>query len=134
MPTILQIANADRSLSTLIRSIRAAGLEEALNEKGPFTLLAPVNLAFERLKGMDELLQPANRQQLIDLLSMHILVDKRLHRDFSNGQLLTTIHGHQVPVIVKDDEVHVNGAKILSRNKQGSNGVIHSVDTIHAVS
>jgi len=49
MPTILQIANADRNLSTLIKGFKAANLEEILNGAGPFTILAPVNLAFGNL-------------------------------------------------------------------------------------
>ena len=49
MPTILQIANEDRNLSALIKGLKAAKLEDTLNGIGPFTILAPVNLAFGNL-------------------------------------------------------------------------------------
>ena len=49
MPTILQIADADRNISTLMKGLKAANLEETLNGIGSFTILAPVNLAFGNL-------------------------------------------------------------------------------------
>ena len=48
MSTILQIANADRNLSSLAKGLKAAQLEDKLKEIGPFTILAPVNLAFSK--------------------------------------------------------------------------------------
>ena len=60
MPTILQIANADRNLSSLIKGLKAANLEETLNGVGPFTILAPVNLAFGNL------IEPESFDTLVD--------------------------------------------------------------------
>lgn len=133
MSTILQIANADRNLSSLIKGLKAAGLEETLDERGPFTILAPVNLAFGRMKGTayDELLKPANSNELSGVLSFHILAEKKLLKDFYNGQKLKTISGKELNVTVKDGEVSINNAKILVRDRQGSNGVVHSVDAVN---
>jgi uncharacterized surface protein with fasciclin (FAS1) repeats len=79
MTTILQIIHADRNLSLLSRAIKIAELENKLNETGPFTILGPVNLAFNRLTSLtyEELLQPANRSSLLDLLSGYIITGKR---------------------------------------------------------
>jgi len=133
MSTILQIANADRNLSSLMKGLKAADMENTLNGRGPFTILAPVNLAFGNLvpAAFEELLKPANNSQLSDMLSYHILTEKKLLKDFINGQKLKTIHGKEVDVTVKDGEVRINGARILSRDRQGSNGVVHSVDTVN---
>ncbi|HET9430991.1 MAG TPA: fasciclin domain-containing protein [Chitinophagaceae bacterium] len=133
MSTIMQIANADRHLSILSKGLKSSGLEDALNENGPFTMLAPVNLAFGNLTpaSWEELLKPANKVRLSDLLSYHIINEKRLLKDFINGQKLTTINGRELKVTVKDGEVSINGAKILSRDRQGSNGVVHSVDAVN---
>lgn len=133
MSTIMQIANADRHLSILSKGLKSSGLEDALNESGPFTMLAPVNLAFGNLTpaSWEELLKPANKVRLSDLLSYHIINEKRLLKDFINGQKLTTINGRELKVTVKDGEVSINGAKILSRDRQGSNGVVHSVDAVN---
>lgn len=132
MSTILQIANADRSLSSMSKGLKAANMEEALNGKGPFTILAPVNLAFSQLTppAFEELMKPSNINKLSDLLSCQILAEKRLYKDFTNGQKVKTINGKEMMVTVKDGEVRINGAKILAHDKQGSNGVVHSVDAV----
>ena len=135
MSTILQIATADRNLSTLIKGFKAANLEETLNGIGPFTILAPVNLAFNNLNApdtFDDLVKQSNKNtKLSEILSYHILTGKKLLKDFRNGQKLKTVNGKDVDVTVLDGEVHINGAKILSRDKQGSNGVIHSINAVN---
>ena len=133
MSTILQIANADRNLSTLMKGLKSTELEETLNGYGPFTILAPINLAFTNMNSpaWDEMLKPANKSKLSDFLSSHVLKEKRMVRDFINGQKITTINGKEITISVKDGEVRVNGALILARDRQGSNGVVHSVDAVN---
>lgn len=132
MSTIIQILNADVNLRSMVRAIKAAGMEEALNADGPFTVLAPVNLAFSQAKPFagEELLTAANREFLTDMLNSCIIMEKKLSRNFLNGQKLKTIHGKELIVTVKDGEIRINGARILARDRQGSNGVVHSTDTI----
>lgn len=110
-------------------------MEEVLNGFGPFTILAPINLAFGNLAAytFEDLLKPANSEVLAELLSCHILMEKRLLRDFTNGQKIKTLHGKEVSVSVKNDEVRINGAKILAKDRQGSNGVVHSVDAANSI-
>ena len=135
MPTILQIANADRNLSTLIKGFKAANLEEILNGAGPFTILAPVNLAFGNLTppGTFDSLVDQNKKtnRLSDILTFHIITGKKLMKDLRDGQKLPTVNGKEVSVTVKDGEVRINGAKVLARDRQGSNGVVHSIDAVY---
>ena len=135
MPTILQIANADKNLSTLIKGLKAANLEETLNGIGPFTILAPVNLAFGNLippETFDNLVdQTQKNSRLSDILTFHVIAGKKLVKDLRDGQKLPTVNGKEVAVTVKDGEVRINGAKILARDRQGSNGVVHSVDAVY---
>ena len=134
MSTILQIANADRNLSTLIKGLKAAELEEILNGIGPFTIFAPVNLAFGKLPpkaSFEDLIKDGNKTRLSDIITYHVIAGKKMLRDFINGQKIKTINGKDVAITVKDGEVSINGAKILSKDRQGSNGVIHSVDTVN---
>jgi uncharacterized surface protein with fasciclin (FAS1) repeats len=135
MSTILQIANADRNLSALTNGLKAANLEETLNGIGPFTILAPVNLAFGNLAAPDTfenmVKQSNSNSKLSDLLTYHILTGKKLLKDFRDGQKLQTVNGKELSVTVKDGEVRINGAKILARDRQGSNGVVHSIDAVN---
>lgn len=134
MSTILQIANADRNLSTLIKGLKAADLEEILNGIGPFTIFAPVNFAFSKLAPADsfeDMIRDGNKTRISDIISYHVIAGKKMLRDFINGQKLKTINGKDVAVTVKDGEVHINGARILAKDRQGSNGIVHSVDTVN---
>jgi len=131
--TILQIANADRYLSTLVKHIKKTVLEDTLSGLGPFTMLAPVNLAFENMGSstLADLLKQTNVNKLSNMLAFHILAEKKLMKDFRNGQKLKTINGKELNVTVLNGVVCVNGAKILSRDRQGSNGVVHSIDSVN---
>ena len=133
MSTVLEITKANKSLSTLMKGLRAADLEDVLNGPGPFTVLAPVNIAFSKLEPgvFDELLKPVNKEKLSGIMTFHIIPGKNLAADLSNGQRLKTVNGQELSVTVKDDEVRINGSKILARNMQGSNGVIHSMDAVN---
>jgi uncharacterized surface protein with fasciclin (FAS1) repeats len=133
MSTILQITGADPNLSSLTRGIKAANLEDTLNEVGPFTILAPINLAFSKLasSSFEELLKHGNDGRLSDIMSNHIVKGKKMMKDFRDGQKLTTINGKEMNVTVSNDEVRINGSKILSKDRQGSNGVIHSIDSVN---
>jgi len=133
LSTVLQIANADRHLSTLVKHLGKTLLGDTLNGLGPFTILAPVNLAFDNLEpqALGEVLKQSNVTKLSNLLANHILAEKRLMKDFRNGQKLKTISGKELSVTVANGTVLINGAKILSRDRQGSNGVVHSIDSVN---
>jgi uncharacterized surface protein with fasciclin (FAS1) repeats len=135
MSTILQILNADQNLRSWVRGMKAANMEEVLSGFGPFTILAPVNLAFGNIASytFEELLKPANNGKLLEMLSGHVLLEKRLLKDFTNGQKIKNLLGKEVNVTVKDNEVRINGAKILAKDRQGSNGVVHSVDAVNVI-
>jgi len=135
MATILQIMNADRNLSFFSRGIKMTDLEQQLEEAGPFTILGPVNLAFSRLTDLsfEQLLEPGNRNRLTELLSGYILTGKKMLHDFRNNQQLPALNGTHVTITVRDGETSINGSRILARDRQGSNGVIHLLDKTYAV-
>src|SRR5258706_9123720 len=111
MSTILQIANADRNLSILIKGLKAANLEATLDGIGPFTILGPVNLAFGKLAAPDTfeslVKQSTNNTKLTDILSYHVLAGKKLMKDFRDGQKLTTVNGKEINITIKNGEVHI---------------------------
>ncbi|MEQ1677120.1 MAG: fasciclin domain-containing protein [Chitinophagaceae bacterium] len=138
MSTILQLVNADKSLSNMTEGLKAAQLEETLNGFGPFTILAPINLAFGKLALPDTLenlvKESKDNTKLSDLLSFHVITGKKMLRDFRDGQKLQTVGGRELTVTVKDGEVQINGARILAKDRQGSNGVVHSIDRVNLLS
>lgn len=73
--TIVANAAKVQNLSTLVTAVQAAGLVDALNGEGPFTVFAPMNEAFEAVPSEDlaNLLKPENRDALVDLLEKHVV-------------------------------------------------------------
>jgi len=135
MATILQIMNADRNLSLFSRGLKIADLENKLNESGPFTILGPVNLAVSRLSSLsyDQLLEPANRKSLLEFLSGYILTGKKMIYEFRNDQKMAALNGKQISISIKNGETLINGAKILAKDRQGSNGVVHLLGGTYAL-
>jgi uncharacterized surface protein with fasciclin (FAS1) repeats len=135
MSTILQLVQGEKSLSLFTTGLKAAQLEDTISGVGPFTILAPVNLAFGKLASPDTfesmVKQTSTNSKLSDLLNFHIIKGKKTIRDFRDGQKLQTVSGLELLVSVRDGEVKINGAKILAKDKQGSNGVIHTVDAVN---
>src|SRR5438105_15600373 len=74
------VANAVNSAdhTTLVAAVKAAGLVETLNGKGPFTVFAPTNDAFAQLPAgtVDMLLQPQNKAMLTRILTYHVVAGK----------------------------------------------------------
>lgn len=134
MSTIIQIANADRNLSLFTQGLKESGLDEKLAENGPFTIVGPVNLALGKLTSLTykEMLEPAHKQELIAFLSGYILTGKKMLSDLRNNQTFPTIDGKMVTITIKNGDTLINGAKVLSRDRQGSNGVIHLLNETYS--
>ena len=82
---IVETAANAGSFDTLVAAVEAAGLAETLKGEGPFTVFAPTDEAFARLPEgtVDSLLQPENRDQLVALLTYHVVHGKVLSSDLA---------------------------------------------------
>lgn len=134
MATILQITNADRNLSLFAKGLKLSGLQDQLNELGPFTILGPVNFALDNLIALnyDALLWGTNKKKLADFLATYIICGKTMLSDFRDNQSLQTLTGQTVKIIIKNGEIFINGARLRARDWQGSNGVIHVLDRAYS--
>jgi uncharacterized surface protein with fasciclin (FAS1) repeats len=132
MSNIAQLVNVEKNMTTLKKSVLAAGLDQVLSGKGPFTVFAPTDIAFGKLdKGvLDNLLKPENKTKLTDLLNYHVVVGKINFKDLKDGERLKTVNGKELLVHVKDGNASVDGAKIQGHDVQATNGVIHSLETV----
>ncbi len=132
MLNIEEVVVADKNLATMLRGIKAAGLENELCKAGPFTLFAPSEMAFGKLVNgkLPELLKPENKIKLIEIINNHIVPGKTNFKDFKDGQKLITVTGKELNVKIKNGTVTINGAKVQGRDNDASNGVVHSLDTV----
>lgn len=132
MSNITQVVNTDKNLKTLKQSVHSSDLDQLLSSSGPYTFFAPSDLAFEKLeKGfLENLLEPANKLKLTDLLNNHIVKGKVHFKDLKDGDTLETINGNQLVVEVKNGKVNIRDANVSGRDAKVTNGVIHSTDTV----
>lgn len=131
--SVVDIAVANKDFSTLVAAVKAAGLVETLSGKGPFTVFAPTNAAFAKLpKGtVESLLKPENKDQLVSILTYHVVPGKVMASDVVKIDEAKSVQGQMIKVEVKDGSVILNGSsKVVKTDIVGSNGVIHVIDSV----
>jgi len=131
--------------TTLVAAVKAAGLVETLQGKGPFTVFAPNNGAFAVLPAgtVETLLKPENRSALTGVLTDHVLAGRYTAKDIIaaiakgkgsatfttvNGQTLTAMLNGPMNVALRDASGGVSN--ISTYDVLQSNGVIHVTDHV----
>jgi uncharacterized surface protein with fasciclin (FAS1) repeats len=134
---IIQNAVNSNDHTTLVAAVKAAGLVETLEGKGPFTVFAPTNTAFGKLPAgtVETLVKPENKATLTKILTYHVVPGKLAASDLKDGMKLKTAEGEQLSVKLQDGKVWIVDAKggtsmVTISNVNQSNGVIHVVDTV----
>lgn len=128
---VVKIAVGSADHTTLVAALKAADLVNALANAGPFTVFAPTNAAFDKLPAgtVDDLLKPANVNQLRNVLQHHVTTSVYEAVDLTDGMTLGMADGGSVTIKRTGDEIFVDGAKIVA-SVRGSNGMVHVVDAV----
>lgn len=130
--------------TTLVAAVKAAGLVDTLKSKGPFTVFAPTNAAFDKLPAgtVDTLVKPENKATLTKILTYHVVAgnldSKAVAKAIKNGggkAELTTVAGGKLFASMSGSDVIITDekggtAKVTIADVKQSNGVIHVVDTV----
>jgi len=129
---IVKTAGQAPAFKTLVAAVKAAGLVEALNGKGPFTVFAPTNTAFSKLPEgtLESLLQPENREKLQAILKFHVIPGRVYSTDALRAGHAKTLQGGKVTFSVRNGQAFVNDARIVRTDLDASNGVIHIIDSV----
>jgi uncharacterized surface protein with fasciclin (FAS1) repeats len=129
---IVVVAQSEENLSTLVTAVGAARLAETLQSAGPFTVFAPTNEAFEAIppQQLENLLKPANRDQLAEILTYHVVPGELTADMLSDGQELETVQGESLTVSIEGDSVMINDAMVVVPDVPASNGVVHVIDGV----
>lgn len=128
---IVDVAASNKSFSTLVAAVKAAGLVETLKGEGPYTVFAPTDEAFAKLpKGtLESLLKPENKQKLVAILTYHVVPGKVMAKDVKSGKVKTA-SGSSFKMTVSKKGVWVDKAKVVATDVKADNGVIHVIDTV----
>ncbi|MEO0634839.1 MAG: fasciclin domain-containing protein [Pseudomonadota bacterium] len=131
-PDIVDTAVAAGSFTTLVAAVQAAGLVDTLKSPGPFTVFAPTDEAFAKLPAgtVDSLLLPENKDQLVAILTYHVVPGQTLSTDLAGQRLsVATVNGANVHIDGRNG-VKVEDANVISADILASNGVIHVIDSV----
>src|ERR1700680_3226382 len=137
LPSKNIIANAMNSKdhTTLVAAVKAAGLVDTLEGKGPFTVFAPTNAAFAKLPAgtVDTLVKPENKATLTKILTYHVVAGKLEASDLTEGKKLKTVQGEELTVKRSGDKIMIIDSKggsstVTIPNVHQSNAVIHGME------
>ena len=142
--TIVENAVNSKDHTTLVAAVKAAGLVDTLNGKGPFTVFAPTNEAFEALPDgtVETLLKPENKDQLTKILTCHVVAADahaaaimKMVDDDGGTHPVNTVGGCKLNITYKGDKVMIedengNVANVTIADVDQSNGVIHVIDKV----
>ena len=130
--------------TTLVAAVKAAGLVATLKSKGPFTVFAPTNAAFDKLPAgtVEMLVKPENKEMLTKILTYHVVAgsydSKKLMKLINKGggtATLKTVSGGTLMamasgngIVLRDEKG--NTSNVTVADVRQSNGVIHVIDTV----
>ena len=129
---IVDTAVGAGSFKTLAAALQAADLVDALKGKGPFTVFAPTDEAFAKLpKGtVEHLLKPENKQQLIGVLTYHVVQGQVPASEVVELSGAKSLNGQQIDITIENGKVSVDNANVLKTDIFCDNGVIHVIDQV----
>ena len=141
---IIDNAVNSKDHTTLVAAVKAAGLVDTLKGKGPFTVFAPTNAAFDALPAgtVETLLKPENKATLTKVLTYHVLAgnydSKAISKAIKKGNgmaTFTTVAGGKLMAKMDGDALVLTDEKggmsrVTIADVRQSNGVIHVVDAV----
>jgi len=129
--TIVDVAVAAGSFTTLAAALGAAGLVDTLKGEGPFTVFAPTDDAFAALPAgvVDALLLEENRDSLTKVLTYHVVAGAVHAADVVSGDV-ASLEGSAIAVTTTDGVVLNGSAHVVTADVAASNGVIHIIDAV----
>lgn len=130
-PDVVKVAVGSPDHTTLVAALQAGDLVNSLANAGPFTVFAPTNAAFDKLPAgtVDNLLKPANKSQLVDVLQNHVTTSALSVDDFTAGDTVAMAGGGKEVIRKEGGTMYIGGAKVIA-SVRASNGWVHVVDAV----
>jgi uncharacterized surface protein with fasciclin (FAS1) repeats len=129
---IVDTAVSAGQFTTLAAALDAAGLVETLKGAGPFTVFAPTDEAFAKLPAgtVESLLEPANKDQLVAILTYHVVPGNLPAAEVVKYSEAETVNGARLDIDAGGGGVKVNDANVTATDIMATNGVIHVIDAV----
>lgn len=129
---IVETADEAGSFKTLIAAAQAAGLVETLKSKGPLTVFAPTDEAFNKIpqSALESLLKPENKESLATILKYHVVAGKVKAKKAAKLENAETVSGESLSISKSEEGLKINNANVVKADIKTSNGIIHVIDAV----
>ncbi|MFD2532350.1 fasciclin domain-containing protein [Gracilimonas halophila] len=126
---VVQIAQKNYNLTTLVDLVVDADLVTTLKGDGPFTVLAPTNAAFAEISAT---LDGLTASEVEEVLLYHVAAQEALAGDLTDGMTIETVQGEDITVTIDaENNVFFNGdVGVVTVDLEGTNGVVHIIDGV----
>jgi uncharacterized surface protein with fasciclin (FAS1) repeats len=126
---IVDTMMAAGNLKRFASAVDAAGLTDELAAKGPFTVFAPTEEAFNKLPAgsYDNLLKDVGKLKAV--LHYHVVSGYFAARDVKAGEIMT-LQGSPLTAVVSSSDLRVNGARVIQADIAATNGIVHAIDAV----
>ncbi|MEO0559400.1 MAG: fasciclin domain-containing protein [Bacteroidota bacterium] len=130
--SLTEILAETDDLTMFASLVSAANLTAALDEDAPFTVFAPSNDAVAALPvgTIEDLLTPERNNELVALLSHHIVPARLASSELRRGQALRTLGGTTLRVRTLNGQLTVDGASLGTTDVEARNGLLHITDRV----
>ena len=136
--TVVTVAIGDKRFTTLVALVKQAGLVTTLNGKGPFTVFAPTNAAFAKLKQTAPATYAAvaaDKALLKQVLTYHVLPKKvpsgAAVAAAKKQATVKTVEGEKIALSLKGGKLVLNGySRVIVADLKASNGIVHAIDAV----
>ena len=134
--TITAIAAGNPDFSTLVAALSKAGLVDTFNGKGPFTVFAPTNAAFDdaarqlHFRNGVEMVAQLDIKTLTAVLAYHVYAGNLNAQGVVAADRLTMLDGNLADVSVRNGQVFIDDVAIVQADIAASNGTIHVLRSV----
>jgi uncharacterized surface protein with fasciclin (FAS1) repeats len=123
-------ASANPVLSTLVTAVKKAGLVDTLNAANGITVFAPENSAFAKIPAATLSSVLANKTELTQILTYHVVSGRYTPAQLAAGMTLKTLEGGTVTTAMSGGTYTVNGANVVCGNVQTANATVYIISSV----
>src|SRR5829696_2619700 len=127
---IVATAVAAGKFETLTSLLKRAGLAKTLQGKGPYTVFAPTDAAFDKVPNATLARLGRNKAALRRVLLLHVAEGRLTAAKLTKRRSVKTLNGQRLAIRVRGGKVFVGGARVVTANVTASNGVIHAINKV----
>jgi uncharacterized surface protein with fasciclin (FAS1) repeats len=127
---IVETAGSAGKFKTLTSLLKRAGLVESLQGKGPYTVFAPTDAAFDKVPNATLAGLGRDKAALRSVLLLHVAEGRLTAAKVTKRRSVKTLNGQRLAIRVRDGKVFVGGARVVTPDVTASNGVIHAINKV----